>query len=385
MLLLKKDHNISSHNTINGQSFKQQEIGLNTICADFNKNKKKRLRLTVALVFLLLVSMIVSSCMGAVKIPLADFFDLLCAKLGIIKPTDANLRYEAVLFTLRIPRMLQSVIVGAGLAASGTAIQGLFRNPLAEPSLIGISSGASLFAILFIVIGNALFSTYIYGIGDYALAIAAFLGASITTTVIYKLSVSEGRSDIATLLLGGIAINALAGAIIGLMTYLSSDEQLRSITFWSLGSLGAAGWKSVSVLAVLVGIPVISLPLFSKSLDAMMLGESQAAYLGINVSATKRRVIILTTIAVGASVAMCGMIGFVGLVVPHIIRLLAGASYRVVFPLSALLGASVLSVSDLIARTIVTPAELPIGIVTALLGGPLFIYMIFKEKRGRRV
>lgn len=386
MHLLKKHHSLSEGS--NYSSLSARLTGgqrAKSVYAEYYASHRKKTILLVSLAVLLLVSMVFSACIGAVNIPLGDLADLLLKKLGVEGSALPNEQFEAVLFSLRLPRVLQSVIVGVGLAVSGATIQGLFRNPLAEPGLVGISAGASLFAIIVIVLGNVFFSSFMAGFGHYSLALSAFAGGCITAFVVYRISVHNGRSDIATLLLAGIAINALSGAVIGVLTYLSDDVQLRNITFWSLGSLGGASWSSVAVLSIFVGIPLVVVSFFSKALDVFALGEAQAAHAGVNIQLVKRTLLILTTLSVGASVAMCGIIGFVGLVIPHMVRLFAGSSHRHLIPSSALLGGAVLTVADLIARTLVMPAELPIGIVTALLGSPVFIYMIFKEKRARKI
>src|SRR5690606_22227616 len=201
------------------------------------------------------------------------------------------------------------------------------------------------------------------------------------TFAVYRLAVGNGKADITTLLLAGIAINALAGSFTGLLTYMATDDQLRNITFWTLGSLGGASWKTLNSILPFVAISLVVLPFFSKSLKALALGESQAGHIGINVNVLKRLIIVMATLGVGASVAISGMIGFVGLVIPHILRMAFSADHRLVIPGSALLGASVLVLADVVARTIFAPAELPIGILTAIIGAPVFIYIIMVERR----
>lgn len=328
----------------------------------------------IALTVLMIAATVLSACIGAVKITFAELFS------GKLQPQQ-----EAVLYSIRLPRVALGLLIGAALGISGAAIQGLFRNPLAEPGLIGISSGATLFAVMMIVLEIKVFKMLTGTFGFYALSIAAFAGACITAMLVYRLSRSKGKTVITTLLLSGIAINALAGSFTGLLTYVATDEQLRSITFWSLGSLGGASWNTVTWLLPFVMIPVVGLPFLSKSLNAIALGESQALHMGINVVVVRRLIIILSTIAVGASVAVAGMIGFIGLIIPHILRMLFTADHRLVIPGSALLGAALLTVADLIARTLVAPAELPIGILTAMIGTPVFIYIIISERNKRNL
>jgi len=329
---------------------------------------------------------VVSACVGAVKISITELWAIICFRLGLISTTQYTPSQEAVLLNIRLPRVVLGALVGATLAISGSTIQALFRNPLAEPGLIGISSGASLFAVIMIVLEARFFNFMSAIFGYYALPIAAFVGACLTTLMVYRLAVRyDSRADIATLLMAGIAMNALAGAITGLLTYLSTDEQLRNITFWTLGSLGGASWKTVVAILPFVAVSIVALPFLSKSLNALALGEAQAGHMGINVSLLKRTTIVLATMGVGASVAVSGMIGFVGLVIPHILRMAFSADNRLVVPGSALVGAAVLVLADLVARTIVTPAELPIGILTAIIGTPIFIYIIAVERRKFRV
>lgn len=323
-------------------------------------------------------------CTGAVKISASELWSIIAYRTGLSSHINFTPQQEAVFLNIRLPRVVLGALVGSALAIAGSTLQGLFRNPLAEPGLIGISSGASLFAVMMIVLEHRFFGFMTAAFGYYALAIAAFLGACLTTFVVYRLAVGNGKADITTLLLAGIAINALAGSFTGLLTYMSTDEQLRNITFWSLGSLGGASWKTVTGILPFVAVSLIALPFFSKSLNALALGESQAGHIGINVQLLKRLIIVLATMGVGASVAVSGMIGFIGLVIPHILRMALSADHRLVIPGSALLGASVLVLADVIARTLFAPAELPIGILTAIIGAPIFIYIIMVERRKRK-
>lgn len=335
--------------------------------------------LAVALMFVSVLSL----CLGAVEISVSELLSIIGHHFGWTDDSGFRPQQAAVFTNIRLPRVLLGILVGSALSISGAVIQGLFRNPLAEPGLIGISSGAMLSAALLIVLEIPLFVVLKAYLGYYALAFAAFVGACFTTLLVYRLSMRNGKADITTLLLAGIAINALAGAFTGLLIYLANDEQLRNITFWSLGSLGGANWKTVTTMVPFTLIPLIVLPIFGKSINALALGESQAMHMGINVAVLKRIIIVLATLAVGASVAVSGLIGFVGLVVPHIIRMAFSSDHRLVIPASALLGAVVLVAADLIARTIVSPAELPIGILTAMIGTPIFIYIIVRERRRR--
>lgn len=289
--------------------------------------------------------------------------------------------YAGVINVLRLPRILLGMLVGAALGISGAAIQGIFRNPLAEPGLIGISAGASLMAATIIVLEPMLLAGLSAILGYYLLAFGAFAGAGFAAFLIYQIAKSDGRPQVATMLLAGIAINALAGALTGIISYLSSEQQLRSITFWMLGSLGGASWEMVWCLLPFAGLAIVLLPFQARSLNAFALGESQADQLGMRSGRIKTQVVLLTTLAVGASVAVSGIIGFVGLLVPHIFRLLGGPDHKYVLPASALMGAFILTIADLLCRVLTAPIELPIGVITALLGTPVFLYILIKDKK----
>lgn len=327
---------------------------------------------------LLLVVVVLAIGMGAVAISPLQVTSILLSHLGIAPLAEYTELQATVLHAIRLPRVLLGALVGAGLATSGAAMQGLFRNPLADPGLLGISSGASLAAAASIVLGLNAF-------GIYTLPAAAFAGSLVSTAVVYLLAQSRGRISVTTMLLAGIAVNALCGAVTGLFTFLATDDQLRTITFWSLGSLGGATWRSVATAAPFILGGALGLPLLARALDALLLGESNARHLGIPVDAVKWAVVCLVALAVGASVAVSGAIGFVGLVVPHLTRLWLGPRHRVLLPAAALLGATLLVVADLIARTIAVPAELPIGIVTAITGAPFFLYLLTRNNRAGRL
>jgi iron complex transport system permease protein len=314
---------------------------------------------------------------GAVRIPPSL---VLSALLGWDDPAVSD-TMRTVVWTVRLPRVLQGLLAGGVLACTGVLMQALFRNPLADPALIGVSAGAALGAVAVIVLGATLFAGFSHVLGVWTLPVAAFLGALLTTAVVFSLARREGVLDPTTLLLTGIAINALTGAGIGLLTYVATDEQLRNLTFWSLGSLGAATWGSLAGIAPAALALVVAVPLIAVPLNALLLGESEALHLGVAVESLKRGVIVLSAAGAGAVVAMCGVIGFIGLIAPHVARLLVGPDHRLVLPLSAMLGATLLTAGDLVARTAVRPAELPIGILTALIGAPFFLWLL--RHRGR--
>lgn len=343
-------------------------------------NKRANLVL-FSLLILLLVIMVLSLGIGAVAIPAQQVLLILVQQLGLATSSPVDAGHITVLMEIRAPRVALGVLVGAGLAITGATIQGLFRNPLADPGLIGVSSGAALAAVTVIVLGATALQGLSTALGSYTLPLAAFIGSLLVTGLVYRLANVGGRTDIATMLLAGIAINALMGAATGLLTYAASDSQLRTLTFWLMGSLGSATWTQVLTALLCILLPVLVLPWFAPALNAVLLGEAEAGHLGFNLERIKRLLIVLVALIVGTAVAFTGVIGFVGLVVPHLLRLAFGPDHRLLLPASALLGASLLLLADLIARTIVAPAELPIGIITALLGGPFFLWLLSRYRQ----
>lgn len=303
---------------------------------------------------------------GAVPIPLAYLFD---AGDGL---------HRAVLLDIRAPRVVLAGLVGTALAVSGTALQGMFRNPLADPGLIGVSSGAAVGAIAMIVLGSAL--ALGAWVTPYALPLAAVAGAALVTLFLYAFAERFGHFSIVTILLVGIAVNALAGVVIGGFQYVSNDAQLRSLVFWMMGSFGRASWSLTLPVALLVAGAAGVLLRQVRSLDLLQLGEPQAFHLGVDVKRVKRRVIFCAATAVGAGVAVAGMVGFIGLVVPHLARLLVGAGHRYLMPAAALLGAGLTILADLVARTVNAPAELPVSLVTSALGAPFFLWLIARVR-----
>ncbi len=281
---------------------------------------------------------------------------------------------------IRLPRMVMGVMVGASLAVSGAVMQGLFRNPLADPGIIGVSAGASLGAVSIIVMGGGLMAPAVALAGIYALPLAAFCGALATTFLLYGVATRGGRTSIATMLLAGIAIAALAFAFTGLMIFAADDRQLRDLTFWSLGSLAGASWTKIASCGPIIVLALAASPLLAHGLNAMALGEATAAHLGVSVQRFKNLAIVAVAAATGAAVAVSGGIGFIGIVVPHLLRLAIGPDHRYLLPASALLGAAMLLATDAVARTIVAPAELPIGIVTAFFGAPFFLWILLRRR-----
>jgi iron complex transport system permease protein len=319
---------------------------------------------------------------GAIAISPSQIFGIWCKKLGIDTGIAFNQQQESVMWIIRLPRVLMAILIGSTLSVCGAAMQGLFRNPLADPGLIGISSSASTAAVIMIVVGSGLLATTEHtALAQYSMNIASFLGSLVATFFIYKLSQQQGKTNVSIMLLAGVAINALSGAATGFITLAANDQQLRSITFWMMGSLGGANWINVMSILPFCLACAIGLPLFAKSLNVFSLGERDAVNLGVNTERLKTTIMLLTAMGVGACVAVSGVIGFVGLVVPHILRMIIGPEHKKLLIASALGGAILLILADVISRTVLAPVEIPIGIITALAGGPFFLYLLLKEKK----
>lgn len=337
----------------------------------------------LALAVLLAAVFFLSIGRGAVAISPAQCAAILARRIGLSLPYKFTAEQEATLLSIRLPRVLLGALVGAGLAAAGAALQGLFRNPLADPALVGVSSGAALAATFWIIIGDLIAFALPPAASLFALPFAAFAGGLVTTLLVYRLASVAGQTVVATMLLAGIAINALAQAASGLLTFFATDTQIRSITFWRLGSLGGATWPAVVACAPFIIVPLAVFARLARPLNLLLLGDAEAGHLGVEVERVKRQTIILTALAVGAAVAFTGLIAFVGLVVPHLLRLLAGPDHRRLLPGSMLAGAGLLLAADLFARTAVAPAELPIGVLTALVGAPFFLWLLLRDRRWR--
>lgn len=332
-------------------------------------NYRTTLMLTVALLFAAIALAVASG-------PVMSDWRLLVAfwwpgEISGIEPIHITVVNE-----IRLPRLVLGIAVGATLAQAGTTMQTLCRNPLADPGLIGISAGAALFA-LFVIAFGAQFALQ----GAFWVTLAAFCGALCATFLVYQLAGGVHGVNIATLILAGVAINALAGACIGLFSYYADDEALRLMSFWQMGSLAGVTWDRLPFGLTAMGVSSVMLWLRRRAINALLLGERQAGYLGISVTSLKRELVVWVALGVGGAVALTGMIGFIGLVIPHIARMLVGASVTRLMPVAMLLGAAILVVADWIARLVVAPAELPIGIITALIGAPFFVYLLIQYKR----
>ncbi|MDD2983176.1 MAG: iron ABC transporter permease [Crocinitomicaceae bacterium] len=329
---------------------------------------------------LLIVSCLVSVSIGSVSIEIKQIFSLILNRMGFEESQNFTTIQENVFWILRFPRVLFGILVGVALGVSGVSLQGIFRNPLVDSGLIGIASGASLLASCFIVL-SSYFSFLSIVNAQLTMAFVAFVGAAVTAFLVYRVSLYNGKINITMLILAGVALNAVSGSLTGLLTYFADDRQLRDITFWTLGSLSGATWLSLSILAFFVLIPAFILMRYRNALNAFALGEKSAYFIGVDTKKVKFVVLLCSTAMVGATVAFSGIIGFVGLVIPHILRLMIGPNHRALMPLSALAGALLICLADLVSRTLINPIEIPIGIITSIIGAPILLLIILKQKR----
>jgi iron complex transport system permease protein len=338
--------------------------------------------LQVALLLVLVGAMTWSATVGAVAIPVAKTVaDALRATAQ--ERTDLlQTGPLAILWSIRLPRVVFAGLVGGALGMAGAALQGVFRNPLADPGLIGVSSGAALAAALTIVLGHAMWASATPTLTIWVLPLAAFVGALAAVALLLLAARGRAVGAVTTMLLCGIALNALVAAATSVLTLIATDSQLRSLSFWLLGSMGGATWHTLAALAPPIALALCVLPRHARALDALLLGEAEARHVGIDVTRVTRHIIALAALAVGAAVAFAGLIGFVGLVVPHGMRLLIGPSHAALLRASALGGAVLLIAADTVGRTVVAPIEVPVGVVTALLGAPLFLWFVGFRTRG---
>ena len=317
------------------------------------------------LMTLLLVSLtLFATTLGAMPLPLASLWP----------PGDEVLRH--IWLTIRLPRVLLALLVGAALALSGCVMQGLFRNPLADPGLLGVSIGAALAVACWLVLPLSVPAL----VALYAPMLAAFIGSIAVMVVIFILS-QANEGSLSRLLLVGIAINALCGALVGVLAWISNDTQLRQLSLWGMGSLGQAEWSTLLVAATLIFPASLIIWLMASRLNLLQLGDEEAHYLGINVRAVQRLLLLCSALLVASSVAISGVIGFIGLVVPHLIRMWLGPDHRALVPGSLLAGAILLLLADTLARTVAAPAEMPVGLLTSMLGAPWFLWLIFRQQR----
>ena len=317
------------------------------------------------MVLLLVALTLFATTLGAMRLPLASIWP----------SGDEVLRH--IWLTIRLPRVLLALLVGSALALSGCVMQGLFRNPLADPGLLGISSGAALAVAFWLVLPISVPVLVVL----YAPMLAAFIGSLTVMAVIFVLS-KAGDGSLSRLLLVGIAINALCGALVGMLSWISNDAQLRQLSLWGMGSLGQAEWPTLLVSATLIIPSSLVVWWMAARLNLLQLGDEEAHYLGVNVRVLQRVLLLCSAVLVAASVAISGVIGFIGLVVPHLMRMWLGPDHRGLIPGSLLAGAILLLIADTLARTVAAPAEMPVGLLTSLLGAPWFLWLIFRQERG---
>ena len=317
----------------------------------------------------LIVSALLGLSIGSFKI---SVFDILLGKLDELGST--------ILYTIRMPRVMLAAFVGASLAISGACLQGLFRNPLADPGLIGVSAGAALGAAFAIVVSSRFISLNF--LGPYLIPFSAIIGSASVIIILFGITKGFGYDGVTYMLLAGIAVNAIAGVGIGVLTYISDDSELRSLTFWTMGSFGGVTWPLIMPAILVIIFSIVWIIGLSRKLDLIQLGDVEASRLGINIKKVRFGVIISSAVVVGISVALSGMIGFVGLVVPHLVRILGGVNHLYVLIGSAIFGSILMVISDMMCRVIISPAELPVGLITSGLGSPFFLWLIFKMRAG---
>ncbi|MBP1846273.1 iron complex transport system permease protein [Rhizobium petrolearium] len=329
----------------------------------------------ILLAVILVVACLISLGVGPTGVGLRDLWAYATGNAASLSAQE-----RVILEAVRLPRTALGLLVGAGLAVSGAMMQGLFRNPLADPGIVGVTSGAGSAAVAAIVLGNTVLAPVAMLLGNQFLPLMAFFGGLFNTWMLYLIATRDGRTSTTTLILSGIAIGALSAAIMGLMIVMADDRQLRDITFWSLGSLGGATFGRVLSILPFIAIVLAIMPFVARGLDALILGDAAAFHMGIPVQRLKTIVIVAVAAACGSTVAVAGSIGFVGIVVPHLLRLAMGPSHRFLLPGSALGGGALLLIADSVARTVAAPAELPIGVITALFGAPVFLFLLIGKK-----
>lgn len=327
--------------------------------------------LTVALVVLT----VYAAGRGQLAIPASEVWGSLMHRVGLDRGTmPTHPQGDNTLWQVRFPRIVMAIVVGAALSTAGALMQGVFGNPLAEPGVVGVSTGAAFAAAIVIVFQIQL-------VGTWTTALFAFVGGLVTTLLVYALSRADGRTEVVTLVLTGIAVNAVCAAGLALMIFLGDTQDREQIVFWQLGSLNGSRWEYVRVVAPLVVVGLAGAMLLARRLDVLALGDRAARHVGIDVERLRLGAIVLVALLTAAAVSFAGIIAFVGLVVPHLVRMLVGPGHRVLVPASALAGAVLLLAADLVARTAMAGADLPIGMLTSLVGGPFFFWLLRRTRR----
>ena len=335
----------------------------------------------ILLAVLLVAAIAASAAVGAFTFTPRQMARYLAEAAGWLPAASADTLGRNVFLQLRLPRVCMSALTGAVLGVSGTLMQGLFRNPIVEPGLAGTSAGAAFGAALIFVLGSGTMLSFTTIVGGLAVPLLAFAGAFAATMLVYRVSSSFGKVNVFTLLLAGIAVNAVCGAGTGFLSYVARDPQARNITFWNLGTFTTADWRGVTLVAVCFIVCFAWAARSGKALNALMLGEDEAALLGIDPEKLIFRLLLVNTVMVAAATAMVGVIAFVGLVVPHVLRMLRSSDYTFLLPASELLGALSMEVVDIVARLVIPPAELPVGIITAVVGAPVFLWILLRDQR----
>jgi len=331
--------------------------------------------LSASLAIVLVVAIVLSSVTGQLPVVPSEVVGSLLRAVGIQNPwAPTDQIVEATLWVVRFPRIVMGLAVGAALAVAGAVMQAIFGNPLAEPGVVGVSSGAALGASAAIVFG-------VTALGSWSIALFAFAGGLLATLLVYFVSRANGRTEVVTLLLTGIAINAFAGAGLAFLLFVGDTASREQVIFWQLGSLNGSLWNEVLIVAVITVAGLVAALLLSRRYDLLALGERNARHLGVNVEALRIGSIILVALLTGVAVAFCGIIAFVGLVIPHLIRMIIGPGHRYLILASAVGGGALLTLADLLARTIVSGADLPIGMLTSLIGGPFFFYLLYRQRK----
>ncbi|MCM8531295.1 MAG: iron ABC transporter permease [Lentisphaeraceae bacterium] len=353
------------------------EAALDSVQSRQRKTKLIHLGLSLALIGAFSFALIFGSSSTGLKELLGTFLSY----VGVDSPWALQDNQRFIITELRLPRALLSIFIGACLAIGGVAMQGLFRNPLAAPGILGINSGAALGAALMIVLGNIILPESLSQYAFYSVPAGAFICALLMTGLIVKVGTVGGRTNIFILLLTGVALQAIIGAVMGLLTYISDDQQLRSLTFWTMGDLGVAGWQELAIIIPLLSICCFMIVRKAGALNLFLLGESEAHHLGVDVQKLKKSLIVWTALAIALAVSFTGSIGFIGLAAPHLVRLLTGPDHKTLFPGAALMGALILCVADILSRSVAT-AEIPVGIITSFIGAPVFLWLLIMQRKG---
>lgn len=329
-----------------------------------------------ALIVALVGCVVAAASLGAVSIPFSDVARMLIARLpGVTSSTDWSEQAEAIIFQIRLPRVITAVVVGGALAAAGVVFQGLLRNPMADPYIIGTSGGAALGATIALLL-----PIHVVWFGFTLVPLAAFVGALVTVLVVYNIARVGPRTPVTTLLLSGFAFSSMLAAVMSFLM-LISGHTLRRVVLWTMGGVTASSWPQLRIVVPLILVGIVAAYSLANDLNAFLLGEEQAAYLGVNVEQRKLALLMLGSLLTGAAVSVSGLVGFIGLVVPHVTRLIFGPDHRLLLPTSTLIGGLFLVLADLLARLLLAPTEIPVGIITALIGAPFFIYLLRQSKR----